>query len=57
VTVNFSEFKFRKGINTADILEEIRNKVKGIAGAKVTVEKDAERAACGLSDQRPAYRT
>ncbi len=41
VTVNFSEFKFRKGINTTDILEEIRNKVKGIAGAKVTVEKDA----------------
>ncbi len=41
VTVNFSEFKFRKGINTADILEEIRNKVKGIAGATVTVEKDA----------------
>lgn len=41
VTVNFSEFKFRKGISTADILEEIRNKVKGIAGAVVTVEKDA----------------
>ncbi|AOW08995.1 efflux RND transporter permease subunit [Flavobacterium gilvum] len=40
VTVNFSEFKFRKGINTADILEEIRGKVKGIAGATVTVEKD-----------------
>jgi multidrug efflux pump len=41
VTVNFSEFKFREGINTSDILEEIRAKVKGIAGAKVTVEKDA----------------
>jgi multidrug efflux pump subunit AcrB len=41
VTVNFSEFKFRRGINTADILEEIRSKVKGIAGATVTVEKDA----------------
>ncbi len=41
VTVNFSEFKFRNGINTADILEEIRGKVKGIAGATVTVEKDA----------------
>jgi len=41
VTVSFSEFKFRKGINTADILEEIRSKVKGIAGATVTVEKDA----------------
>ena len=41
VTVNFSEFKFRRGINTTDVLEEIRSKVKGIAGAKVTVEKDA----------------
>src|SRR6187402_3258902 len=41
VTVSFSEFKFRKGINTADILEEIRGKVKAIAGATVTVEKDA----------------
>lgn len=41
VTVSFSEFKFRKDINTADILEEIRQKVTGIAGATVTVEKDA----------------
>jgi multidrug efflux pump subunit AcrB len=41
VTVNFSEFKFRRGINTADVLEEIRSKVTQIAGATVTVEKDA----------------
>ena len=41
VTVNFSEFKFRRGVNTSDVLEEIRSRVKGIAGAKVTVEKDA----------------
>lgn len=41
VTVNFSEFKFRKGVDTNDILEEVRNKVKAIPGAKVTVEKDA----------------
>ncbi len=41
VTVNFSEFKFRKGVNTSDVLEEIRKNVKGIAGAKVTVEKEA----------------
>lgn len=41
VTVNFSEFKFRRGFSTAGVLEEIRAKVKGIAGAKVTVEKDA----------------
>ena len=41
VTVSFSEFKFRKGINTSVILEEIRAKVTGIAGATVTVEKDS----------------
>ena len=47
VTVNFSEFKFRKGIDTSTILEEIRAKVKGIAGATVTVEKDANGPAGG----------
>lgn len=41
VTVNFSEFKFRRDVNTSDILEEIRSKIKSIAGATVTVEKDA----------------
>jgi multidrug efflux pump subunit AcrB len=41
VTVNFAEFKFRRGVNTSDVLDEIRARVKGIAGAKVTVEKDA----------------
>lgn len=41
VTINFREFKFRRGVNTSDILEEIRGKVKAIAGAIVTVEKDA----------------
>jgi multidrug efflux pump subunit AcrB len=47
VTINFSEFKFRKGIDTFQILEEIRGKVKGIAGATVTVEKDANGPAAG----------
>jgi multidrug efflux pump len=41
VTVNFSEFKFRRDVNTNDVLEDIRKKVKNIAGAKITVEKDA----------------
>ena len=41
VTVNFSEFTFRRGVNTSDVLDEIRAKVKAIAGATVTVEKDA----------------
>ncbi len=48
VTVNFSEFKFRRDINTAAVLEEIRSKVKGIAGAKVTVEKDANGPPAGF---------
>lgn len=41
VTVNFSEFKFRRGVNTADVMEEVRAKIKAIPGASVTVEKDA----------------
>ena len=41
VTVNFSEFNLRRNVDTNQILEEIRDKVKGIAGAKITVEKDA----------------
>ena len=41
VTVNFVEFNLRRGIDTNVILEEIRSKVKNIAGAKIIVEKDA----------------
>lgn len=41
VTVNFSEFKFRRGVNTSDVMEEVRAKIKAIPGASVTVEKDA----------------
>jgi multidrug efflux pump len=47
VTINFSEFKFRKGINTNDILDEVRAKVKAIAGATVTVEKESNGPAAG----------
>lgn len=41
VTVNFAEFKFRRGVNTADVMEEVRARIKTIPGASVTVEKDA----------------
>ena len=41
VTVNFTEFNYRKDVDTNVILEEIRNKVTSIAGAKIIVEKDA----------------
>ncbi|MFN8275045.1 MAG: efflux RND transporter permease subunit [Flavobacteriaceae bacterium] len=41
VSINFREFKFRRGVDTSKLLEEIRGLVKGIPGAIVTVEKDA----------------
>lgn len=41
VTVNFREYKFRRGVDTSKLLEEIRSKIQAIPGAKVTVEKDA----------------
>lgn len=41
VSINFREFKFRRGVDTSKLLEEIRGLVKGIPGAIVTVEKDS----------------
>jgi multidrug efflux pump subunit AcrB len=41
VTVNFAEFKFRRGVNTEDVMEEVRSKITAIPGASVTIEKDA----------------
>jgi multidrug efflux pump len=38
VTVNFVEYAFRKRVNTTIYLDSIRNALKGIPGAKVTVE-------------------
>jgi multidrug efflux pump len=41
VTVLFQEFKERKGINTQEILNDLRANIKPIAGAKVTIEKES----------------
>lgn len=41
ITVNFVEFNERRGIDTNDVLEEIRKSVPSIPGATVTVEKQA----------------
>ena len=42
VTVNFVEYKNRQaGINTTDYLNKFRHAVKGIAGAEITVAKNA----------------
>lgn len=41
VTVLYQEFKERKGINTQEILNDIRKNIKPIPGAKITVEKES----------------
>ena len=40
VSISFVDFQDRNGVSTQDILNEIREKVKGIPGTEVTVEKD-----------------
>ena len=40
VSINFIESRFRHGISTNKYLDEIRNKVKDIAGAQISVEKN-----------------
>ncbi|MCA9734322.1 MAG: efflux RND transporter permease subunit [Deferribacteres bacterium] len=40
VTVTFVEYKFRHGKSTLTYLEEIRDAVKGVAGAKIEVDRD-----------------
>ncbi len=41
ITVNFIENKDRGKLKTSDILEEIRNGIRGYPGVTVTVDKDA----------------
>lgn len=41
ITVNFAEFKYRRGKNTGDVLNEVREAVKGYPGVTITVDKDA----------------
>ena len=40
VTINFTESKFRKGISTQDIMDNIRANLKNIPGATISVEKN-----------------
>lgn len=41
ITVNFVEFKDRNGINTNDVMQKIRDAIKGYPGVTVAVDKDA----------------
>ena len=40
VTLSMREFKYRKGLNSLDVMEEIRTAVQGYAGVSVVVEKE-----------------
>ena len=40
ITLTMRDFKYRKGVNSSDVLTEIREAVKGHAGVSVIVEKE-----------------
>ena len=42
ITVNFAEFKYRKGTDTKKILSEIRSAIGGYPGVAVTVDQNAD---------------
>ncbi|AXG73511.1 AcrB/AcrD/AcrF family protein [Flavobacterium arcticum] len=41
ITLTMREFKYRKGVESSDVMEEVRKAVQGYAGVSVIVEKDA----------------
>lgn len=41
VQVSFVDFQFRRGINTADVMEELRASVQDIPGVSIRLDKDA----------------
>nr|NQU90036.1 efflux RND transporter permease subunit [Bacteroidota bacterium] len=41
VSINFVEYKFRTGLNTSEVLEEMRRRITGIPGAEIIVDKEA----------------
>ncbi|HZW77786.1 MAG TPA: efflux RND transporter permease subunit [Flavobacteriaceae bacterium] len=41
VTLSMREFQYRRGVKSSDVLEEVRQAVKGFPGVSVIVEKDA----------------
>src|SRR5690554_4736111 len=41
VTLSMRDFQLRRGIRSSDVLDEVRDAVKGFPGASIIVEKDA----------------
>ena len=42
LTINFIEFKYREGVSTKLILDEVRSELKGYPGVTVTVDQNAD---------------
>lgn len=47
ITISFVPFRDRGGVSTADVMEEIRQVVRGIPGVKVSVDQNADGPATG----------
>lgn len=41
ITVSFVEYEYRNGINTREVMEEIRQKISHYPGVEITIDKDA----------------
>ena len=41
ISVSFTEFKYRRGVRSSDVMEEIRGLTKGVPGVQIVVDKDA----------------
>ena len=42
ITANFVDFEYRRGVNSTDVMEEIRAAIKGFPGVYISVDKDQQ---------------
>src|SRR5690606_16538539 len=42
ITINFVDFKYREGVSTNKVMDELREGIKGFPGVAVTVTKNAD---------------
>jgi len=47
IILDFVDFKYRKGVNTSNLLNDIRELVKGYAGVKISADKDQHKPPTG----------
>jgi multidrug efflux pump subunit AcrB len=41
ISINFEEYQYRTGTNTSELLSELRNRLHGIAGAQIIVDRES----------------